>query len=58
MRGDVHCQNFFSGKDITPKITQPFFKSSYELHVAIYEAFGVRLLFNQEAIEIRVNAHR
>ena len=30
----TNCQNLF-GKDIIPKPTQPFFKSSYELHLTI-----------------------
>ena len=31
---DAHFQNF-SGKDILPKTTQFFFKSSYELHLTL-----------------------
>ena len=57
---DTHCHNFFSGKDITLKTTQPFFKSYCELHLTFWSFFvNVRflLLFNQEAIEIWADAH-
>ena len=30
---DIHCQNYLSGKSTTLKTTQPFSKSSYELHL-------------------------
>ena len=30
-QADAYCQNFSSGKGITPKTTQPFFKGFYEL---------------------------
>ena len=56
-RADAHCQNF-SGKDIMPKTTQPFFKSSYELPLTLWSFFwksDFRLLFNWETIEIRAD---
>ena len=37
--GDVDCQNCPSGKGITLKNTQPFLKSSYELHVTLQSSF-------------------
>ena len=43
-RADAHCQNFFSGKDITPKTTQPFFKSSYELPLSLWR-FYLEVIF-------------
>ena len=33
IQADIHCQSCFSGKDIMLKTAQPFFKSSYELHL-------------------------
>ena len=35
MQADAHCRNCLSGKDITLKTTQPFFKSYYELHLTL-----------------------
>ena len=32
---NAHCQNYLSGKDITLKTTQPFFKSLYELYLTL-----------------------
>ena len=37
MQADAHCQNCLSGKDITQKATQPFSKSSYELHLTVIQ---------------------
>ena len=56
---NFHCQNL-SGKDITWKTTQPFFKSSCEFHPTLWSSFPnvrFRLHFNLEVKEIRADAH-
>ena len=35
VQADAHLQNFFLSKDITLKTIQTFFKSSFELHLAL-----------------------
>ena len=35
IRADAYSQKCLSDKDITKKITQPFFKSYYDLHLPL-----------------------
>ena len=44
VQDDAHCQNF-SGKDTTPKRTQPFLKSYCKLHLTLWNFFlDVRII--------------
>ena len=54
---DTHCQNCISGRDITLKTTQSFFKSYCELHLSFFLDVRSWLLFNQKAIGMQANAH-